>query len=60
MDSNTGRITVGNSSANALNTGTDYFSLLQNQSMSFQVENMDLIWIDSTVSGEGIEYFFER
>lgn len=56
---NTGVITVGNSSANALNTGTSNFRLSQNQSIELEVNNVGLIWIDATVSGEGIEYIFE-
>lgn len=56
---NTGVITVGDSSANALNTGTDHFALQAGQSISLQVTNTDVIWIDSTVSGEGVEVVFE-
>lgn len=56
---NTGVITVGDSSANALNTGTAHFALQAGQSISVQVTNTDVIWIDSTVSGEGIEVVFE-
>lgn len=57
---NTGRITLGSSSANALNTGTSFFSLGSNDATVLQVDNLNRIWIDATVSGEGIEYLFER
>lgn len=57
-DGNTGTITFGFSSADALNTGTAHFKLLPNQANEFQVTNTDLIWIDATVSGEGVEVFF--
>lgn len=56
---NTGTITVGNSSTNALNTGTTSVRLAQNQSVELQVNNSELVWIDATVSGEGVEYFSE-
>ena len=39
----------------ALNSGTSFFRLQPEQSMSYQVSNSDMIWIDSTVSGEGVE-----
>lgn len=54
-NSNTGTITVGNSSTNALNTGTTHFKLLNGQSIEYQVQNTDVVWIDATVSGEGVE-----
>lgn len=56
---NTGVITVGNSSANALNTGTGHFALQAGQSIELQVTNTNLVWIDSTVSGEGVEVVLE-
>lgn len=59
MSSNTGTITVGNSSANALNSGSTHFKLAQNQSLTIQVNNTGLIWIDATVSGEGVEFIVE-
>lgn len=56
---NTGTITIGNSSANALNTGTAHTKLLQGQAKGFQVENANAIWIDSTTSSDGVEIFCE-
>lgn len=56
---NTGQITVGNSSANALNTGTAFFELSAGQSVGLQVQNANAIWIDATVSGEGVEIISE-
>ena len=58
-NANTGTITIGSSSANALNTDTVHFKLLNNQSVSLQLANTDLVWIDSTVSGEGVECILE-
>jgi len=52
---NTGTITIGGTSDEALNTGTSYFPLLSGQSVGYQVSNTDDIWIDATVTGEGVD-----
>lgn len=52
---NTGTITIGDTSAHALNTGAAHFKLAANESLELRVSNLNQIWIDSTVSGEGIE-----
>ena len=57
---NTGNITVGYSSATALNTGTGWMSLDNNESVGIQVDNLNKIWLDSTVSGEGVEAWYEK
>lgn len=60
---NTGTITLGYSSATALNTNTNYESntrLTANQSVTLQIDNLSRIWMDATVSGEGVEIIFER
>ena len=57
---NTGDITVGYSSATALNTGTGWMSLDANESIGVQVANFDSIWLDATVSGEGVDVWFEK
>lgn len=57
---NTGVITVGSSSANALNSGTTSLRLSAGEFWGFQVENASAIWIDSTVNGEGVEIGFEQ
>lgn len=57
---NTGTVTVGNSSANALNTATNNQRLLQNQSLELEVQNTNSIWVDATVAGEGVEVIFEQ
>ena len=56
---NTGVITLGVDSTDSLNTGTAHFALQANQSVSLQVSNSNLIWLDATVSGEGVEVLFE-
>lgn len=59
---NTGTITVGTTSARALNTNTEYFSnhrMSAGQSITLQVKNLNTVWIDATVSGEGVEVLLE-
>lgn len=57
---NTGSITVGNSSANALNTGTSHFRLAASESISFQIKDLRRVWIDATVNDDGVEFIYER
>jgi len=60
---NTGYITIGNTAARALNTNSDYFSnstLSSDQAYSLQIKNLNEVWIDATVTGEGVEIMFER
>jgi len=57
---NSGDITVGYSSATALNTGTGWVSLDANESLGVQVENINAIWLDATTTGEGVEVWFEK
>src|ERR1044071_86331 len=55
---NTGSITVGYSSASALNSGTGWFKLAAGQSIEIRgMQDTSKIWIDSTVDGEGVEVF---
>lgn len=58
-ESNTGKITVGNTSAKALSSGVDHFSLKANESVRLKIKNLEEVWIDTTVSGEGIEWILE-
>lgn len=56
--SNTGSITIGDSSANALNSGTGWYKLAPGHEITIKgITNTNQLWIDSTVSGEGIEVF---
>ena len=57
---NTGIITLGYSSATALNTGTGYFSLRNNSSVSLQINSIGQLWLDAAVSGEGVEVIYEK
>lgn len=60
LNTNTGVQTIGNSSANALNTGTTAFRLQPGESLELEIENTDRVWVDSTVTGEAVEFVFER
>jgi hypothetical protein len=57
-NTNTGRIRVGNSAANAQNVAVA-FSLGANEAISLQVDNANKVWIDATVNGEGVELISE-
>lgn len=57
---NTGEITVGYSSATALNSVSGHVKLDSNESIGLQVNNIDRIWLDATVTGEGVEVWFEK
>src|SRR5437879_78798 len=52
---NTGTICFGRSSAEALNSDTKHYKLAADQSVTVSVSNLNQIWIDSTVNGEGVE-----
>jgi hypothetical protein len=56
---NTGLIGIGYSSATALLTNADYFSLEAGESVSLRIDSPVKVWIDASVSGEGIEYITE-
>jgi hypothetical protein len=52
---NTGTIYLGNSSTNALNSNTAHVKLAPGQAVKLQVKNTNQLWIDASVSGEGVE-----
>lgn len=56
---NTGTVTVAESSDNANTASTDNYPLLPNEGVGIQVSNTDKIWFDSTVSGDKVRIFFE-
>ena len=58
-NANTGIMHFGHSSASALNTAGGSFTLDNNESFGFQIDTTDKLWIDATVSGEGVEVAFE-
>lgn len=60
MYNNGGTIRIADSSEKALNTTTGGFGLRNNESVGLQVENISDVWLDATVSGEGVEVIFEK
>ena len=58
--SNTGTISVAESSTNALNTGTTSMLLEAGQSLAVQVRNFSALWFDSTVSSDKVRLFTEK
>lgn len=60
MYSNTGTIRIADSSEKSLNTTTGGFGLRNNESLGIQVDNIDRVWLDATISGEGVEVIFEK
>ena len=58
MNTNTEKLCMGYSSATALNTNTDFFSLYPGESVTLDIYNNNLVWIDGA-SGEGVEYIVE-
>ena len=59
MNGNVGTVYVGYTSATALNTNSDYFSLFPGESVGLNITNANLVWIDAE-NGEGIEYITEQ
>ena len=57
---NTGRISIGNTSALALNTATTSMLLEAGQSLTLLIRNFDNIWFDSTVSTDKVRMFTEQ
>lgn len=57
---NTKAIYIGYSSATALHTNTSYFKLESNENIELSVSNLNLIWLDSEVNGEGVEVIYEN
>ncbi len=57
---NGGTIRIADSSEKALNTTTGGFGLRNNESVGLQIENIGNLWLDATVSGEGVEVIFEK
>lgn len=53
--SNTGIITLGYDSLSALNSDTKHFKLAAGESVEIPAKDVSKIWIDATVSGEGVE-----
>lgn len=59
-ETNTGYICIGNSSANALNTSLKHYRLDSSSVLRLYVKYLSAVWMDATVSGEGVEVIFEK
>ena len=59
LNTNTGLIYLGNSKANAEAAAAARIELDFGESASFYVTNLNLIWIDAEVTGEGVWYAVE-
>jgi|SRR3990167_7033077 len=57
---NTGRVSLAESSANALNTATTSMLLEPGQSVSLLIKNFNNLYFDSTVSGDKVRLFTEK
>lgn len=60
IDSNTGVVYVGNSSANALSTSPSNFPLNAAEYLKLKVQNINVIWVDAATSGDGVKILFEK
>ncbi len=57
---NTGDITIGGTSADALKTSNKFLRLDSNESVELNVANLKAVWIDATVNSDGIEIIHEK
>lgn len=55
---NTGRIFVGNSSANVLDAALRY-SLEPGEPFPLAIDDIFKIWLDAEIAGEGVEFYYE-
>lgn len=58
-EDNSGIVTVGSTSARADNTTSTNIRLTPNQSVSYSINNPNLLFFDSTSSGDIVEITFE-
>lgn len=58
-ESNAGVISIGGTSANALNSSVVHYKLKRNETAQLFLQNTNMVWIDSTNSGDGVEVLSE-
>jgi len=58
-ESNTGTMVVGGSNVVATLVGRRGFAIFPTQGDWFNVSNLSLLWLDSTVSGDKVNYYYE-
>lgn len=56
---NTGVISIGYTSATSLAAGSDCFKLNPGEACTVDVDNLNEIWLDCTVNGEGVEALYQ-
>jgi hypothetical protein len=59
LNTNTGLIYLGNSKLNAEAAAAARIELDFGESASFYITNLNLLWIDAEVTGEGVWYAVE-
>lgn len=57
---NGGQIHFADTAAKALSSSGGSFSLRNNEAIDLQINSTDQLWIDATVSSEGVEVNFEK
>lgn len=58
-ESNTGTIVVGGATVVAALSGRRGITLYNTQSFEFKINNLNLLYIDSTAAGDKINYYYE-
>ena len=56
---NTGTIYLGNSKANCESSSTRFDGLAAGLAVSLKVNDVNLVWVDASVNGEGVSYCIE-
>ena len=56
---NTGAIGISKTSSKAITSSGQCFKISANQSVTVRLANLNEVYIDSEVSGEGVEVIFE-
>ena len=55
---NTGNIFVGGSQSDA-QTAANRYTLVPNESVSLQVQDLNMVWVDAATSGDDVQYLLE-
>ena len=59
LDTNTGTVYIGNSSVEAADTNQSW-PLLAGQGVTYKIKSLKQLWLNSSVSGEGVRWTVER
>ena len=52
---NSATIAIGTSSVSAGYTSTQSFKMIAGESFNFRLDNLNRVWVDASVSGDGVE-----